>query len=237
MENVREVVTRNLLKLRKKNKLTQAELAEKLNYSDKAVSRWESGEVVPDVETLNKIAEVYQVELSALFDADLDTENMVKLTKAQTANRVAIVCLGISIVWLIAVVAYIYIYTFNGFSAWQSFIYAVPATFLIGFIFNRKWGSTIGIYVFSSLFLWTGIAALYVALLKYDVWLVFILGIPIQAIVILYSQVRRGKKIKKIQNAQKERTQLKPAREKKAGTGKKAGAEKVKAEEEKTEKN
>jgi transcriptional regulator with XRE-family HTH domain len=67
MANVKETVRENLVKLRKEHKWTQMELAEKIGYSDKAISRWETGEVNPDIETLDKLAELYEVDISVLF--------------------------------------------------------------------------------------------------------------------------------------------------------------------------
>ena len=64
MENVKAIVSQNLLRLRKENNLTQAELAKRINYSDKAISRWEAGEVVPDLETIYALSEVFDVPIS-----------------------------------------------------------------------------------------------------------------------------------------------------------------------------
>ena len=58
---VKETVKDNLVRLRREHKLTQLELSEKINYSDKAISRWETGEVTPDVETLEQLARLYDV--------------------------------------------------------------------------------------------------------------------------------------------------------------------------------
>ena len=68
MKNIREIVAGNLLALRKENKLTQIELAKMINFSDKAVSRWENGEVLPDLETLERVAKVYRVPLTYLME-------------------------------------------------------------------------------------------------------------------------------------------------------------------------
>ena len=68
MENIKEVIKDNLIKLRKDNKLTQLELAQKIGYSDKAISRWETGETTPDVETLNSLASLYNVPISFFFE-------------------------------------------------------------------------------------------------------------------------------------------------------------------------
>ena len=59
MENLKDVIRENLINLRKEHKLTQIDLAKKINYSDKAISRWENGDVLPDVEILNSICNVY----------------------------------------------------------------------------------------------------------------------------------------------------------------------------------
>ena len=48
-KDVKPIIAENLTMLRKKKGITQAELAERLDYSDKAVSRWEHGETLPDI--------------------------------------------------------------------------------------------------------------------------------------------------------------------------------------------
>ena len=63
MNDLNFIIAKNLTELRKKNGLTQAELAEKLNYSDKAVSKWEKGESLPGIEVLYKLGELYGVSL------------------------------------------------------------------------------------------------------------------------------------------------------------------------------
>ena len=55
-----------IAELRKENKMTQAELAEKLNVTDKAVSRWESGVGLPDVNTIEPLAEILGVSIAEI---------------------------------------------------------------------------------------------------------------------------------------------------------------------------
>ena len=66
MENIREIIGENLASLRKEAKLTQLELAEKFNYSDKAVSKWEKGDTIPDIETLYNLCQFYGVTIDYL---------------------------------------------------------------------------------------------------------------------------------------------------------------------------
>ena len=68
MENLNLIIGNNIKDLRKANGLTQEELAKKLNYSNKAISRWESGEVVPDVETLNRLCEIFNIPIANIFE-------------------------------------------------------------------------------------------------------------------------------------------------------------------------
>ena len=65
-EDIKLIIANNIAKFRKEAKLTQAELAEKLNYSDKAISKWERGESLPDVIILNQIAQVFGITLDSL---------------------------------------------------------------------------------------------------------------------------------------------------------------------------
>ena len=67
MENVKAIIAKNLVELRKSKRMTQQELAEKLNYSDKAISRWEHAETLPDIETLCKVCEIYGVKFEYLL--------------------------------------------------------------------------------------------------------------------------------------------------------------------------
>ena len=53
--NVKQTIAKNLVELRRRHRFTQQELAQRLNYSDKAISRWEHAETLPDIETLCRV--------------------------------------------------------------------------------------------------------------------------------------------------------------------------------------
>ena len=69
MENLEQIVAQNLIELRKAKGWTQAELAEKINYSDKSVSKWERGETLPDTAILPDLAEVLETTVDNLLCA------------------------------------------------------------------------------------------------------------------------------------------------------------------------
>lgn len=56
-----------LLELRKKSRLTQDELAKKAFVTRQAVSRWETGETVPNVDTLKLLSKLYNVSINTLL--------------------------------------------------------------------------------------------------------------------------------------------------------------------------
>ena len=61
MEDLKIVIGKNIQFLRKKQNLTQQDLADKLNYTAKAISKWERGDSIPELETLILIAKEFNV--------------------------------------------------------------------------------------------------------------------------------------------------------------------------------
>lgn len=89
-----EVIIKNLITLRKTNNLTQKELALKLSYSDKVISKWERGESLPDINALDKIAKFYQVKVDDLMHEknikETKLDNTVNLKEIHVPNRLLI---------------------------------------------------------------------------------------------------------------------------------------------------
>ena len=61
---------KNIVKLRKDNNLTQDELAEKLFVTRQTVSNWETGKNYPDLETIVKISDEFNIPLDELLKED-----------------------------------------------------------------------------------------------------------------------------------------------------------------------
>ena len=120
--SIREIIAQNLITLRKRNNLKQTDLAKKINYSDKAISRWENGEVLPDVETLETIAKVYGVSTSYLIEQH-DEEEKQNATNRPSKNDVLMHILSLCVVWTIVAIVFVYIQTFKGVAPWQLFLW------------------------------------------------------------------------------------------------------------------
>jgi len=71
---------------RKKINLSQAELAQKVSISPQAVGKWERGESMPDITTLNRLAEIFGVDLNYFSDNSQTTEKKIN-TKGSTGDE------------------------------------------------------------------------------------------------------------------------------------------------------
>jgi len=192
MENIKEIIGKNLAALRKSSKMTQQELAARLNYSDKAISRWEHAETLPDIETLCRVCEIYGVKFEYLLQAEQPTgkKNPYVIEK-NIGNKIAITGIAIFSVWLIATLIYVYADIVAGNNFWQVFIWAIPVSCLVALICNRLWGTRLIGYILFSLMSWSLILSVYTYLIDYNPWMLFLMGIPIQMIIILSASVKK----------------------------------------------
>ena len=195
MDDLKFIISSNLVRLRKHNKLTQGELATHMNYSDKSVSKWETGETTPSIEILKKLADFYNVKVDDLLDKNFTPEK-TSTKKERHYSRVIISLLGIMCAWLIAVIAFVFTNVINKTATqpWMLFIFPIPITFILAIIFNAIWGKPVFTYVFISCLTWSILLTFYLSFLAYanlNIWMTFLIGAPIQVIVILWSRIRK----------------------------------------------
>lgn len=193
MKTIKEILVENLINLRKSHKLTQLELSEKVGYSDKAISRWEHGEVLPDITTLERLAEIYGVSFTSLFEENLNIQKEKNKT-SQSTNKILISLLSIFSVWVMIIICYIVFKLTIKESIWELFVVGVPLSFLLATIFTSVWSKKRYAFLCGSFLLWTILATIFFTLLKYNLWMVFILGAPIQVILILCMGFKSSKK-------------------------------------------
>ncbi len=201
MKNLKEIVGANLTELRKREGLTQIELADKFNYSDKSISKWEKGDTLPDLETLNELCKFYGVSLDYLVSdgKKTDKKQFIKSKHRYNPNAIAITCILASIIWLIATIAYVYIILQNNINYWMIFIWAIPATCIVLSISNiRYFQNKIFNLVVSSIFIWSLITSIfltvYLSPIGQAIWPLFIVGIPLEITIILWSTIKRTQK-------------------------------------------
>lgn len=182
-------IAHNISSLRKSCGMTQLQLAEKLNYSDKAVSKWESGASLPDITVLKQIADFFGVTVDSLI-----SEGIVIEEKKPDNKRVHLVIslLSVMLVFLIATVVYVPLELVQVSSyKWLPFVWAIPVSMVVGLIFNTIWGNRRMNYLIISVMMWTLLLAFYLTFIVYNPFHIFVLGVPGQVIICLWSAMNK----------------------------------------------
>ncbi|MCI1245180.1 MAG: helix-turn-helix domain-containing protein [Bacilli bacterium] len=192
MDELRAIVSENLSSLRKAKHLTQQELADRIGYSDKSVSKWELGKAIPTVDILKQFADFYGVTVDFLITAQSaqQRDKALKGDQKTNNNRIIIIAMVATFVWFTAACVYASS-ILNGLGNWWSaFVWAIPASILTtGFLIFWFWGKTINFYICSSLFIWAFLTAVCIQLAFYpphqQLWYIYFVGIPLQIGIIL----------------------------------------------------
>ena len=195
MRDVRQIIAENLIELRKMNKLTQLELAEKLNYSDKAISKWERAESLPDVEILCQIADLYGVSLDYLVTKDHEEATLeYKISKERAnVNKTIITWLSVFSAVLLVVLSYFLVLTITKHNLWILFVWMVPLCSTLLLIFNCIWGKRKYRYIILSVLMWSMLTSFALQFMQYNIWLIYLLGIPGEIIIFLISRLGKLK--------------------------------------------
>ena len=198
MENIKSNVAKNIAELRILNNMTQLELAEKLNYSDKTISKWERGESTPDITVLVAIADLFGVTLDHL----VKSENVEKTAdehknKEAKYNRRAISYVAEGGGWIISIFAFIIttLITNQTTFQWLYFVYALPVVLIVKLIFNSIWFNPRHNYLIISALMWSILATVHITFLYFtvDVSLIYLLGIAGQIVIVLTSYINKPK--------------------------------------------
>ncbi len=191
MEEIRTVIANNLMNLRKASKMTQLELAEKLNYSDKAISKWERGESLPDVILLKQIADMYNVSIDYMMQAHTFDEAKKHKPKAKLNNKLIITLLSCLVVWVCAVIIYVNLTLIVKINYWIIWVWALPITAIVLIVFSSIWGKRWQVLTSVSILVWSLLASCYLQFLKYNIWTIFLLGIPLQLATLLWGKMKK----------------------------------------------
>ncbi|MBO5783216.1 MAG: helix-turn-helix transcriptional regulator [Clostridia bacterium] len=199
------IIAENMAKYRKAANLTQSELAERLNYSDKSISKWEQGNGMPDIFVLYKLAELYGVTVNDFF-CKYEKQAPMPHTNGRLFSRLMILIMSVGLCWLVAVTAFVAVKILAPqFSySWLFFIYALPATCIVATVLGAVWKFFPVREISVSALIWTLLLSVCLTVTATiegaeNVALIFLLGIPLQILVVLWFFFRRkvGKKNKK----------------------------------------
>ena len=205
-QKLRRQIGANIAAYRKRQGLTQAGLAEKLNYSDKAVSKWERGESAPDVVTLVDIAEQLHVSVNELLEdpnelpadsgsrVEKTMERVVQRALKRKANKNIILGLSSILVWFVAVLCFVVLSSVEIDFSWLALVYAIPANCIVMLSLRSAWKDFRWNRALISGIMWGSLVSLYITLLilgGINIWKMFLLGIPGQIAILLWFRLFR----------------------------------------------
>ena len=210
-EKLKLQIGANIAAYRKNAGLTQVGLAEKLNYSDKAVSKWERGDSIPDVLTLMALAEQFEITVNDLLvDPNaLPSDSDSKLEKAMTqvsekalkrkANKSVILALSTTLVWFVALLVFVVMSSFELLDpySWLIFFYAIPANAIVLLSLRSAWHDFRWNQMLISLIVWGSLLSIFMVIYvayNYNFWKIFLLGIPGQIAIFLWFRMFRPMK-------------------------------------------
>ena len=185
--NWKETLATNLASLRREKGLTQAELGEKINYSDKSVSKWERGEGVPDLQVMVTLSELYGVSVDAMIGREKAGEQAASCGRTRAADRTFLMIVTQSIIWLLAIVLFsaFLLFAKEMPKKWLVFIYAVPVSCLCAGVYFTAWKLYAWAYGAFSCVMWLACVAAQVTLGARFATMIYIIGAIVQLVSVI----------------------------------------------------
>ncbi len=192
MDALKQTVAKNITALRTASKLTQLELGNNLSYSDKAISKWERGEAIPDAYVLLKMSELFGVSVDYILTPHEENADIPLPVKKQPINRIVLTLIALVGVYTVATLAYVILHILDiELPIIYQYSFNVAAILLV--VFNSLWGNpkfnliTVSLLVNSIIFT---VYFLFLTL-SYNWWELLLLCIPAETIVILCFMLRK----------------------------------------------
>ena len=183
---LRKTVAKNIAQYRKAHHDTQLDLATKLNYSDKSVSKWERGESLPDVYILSQIAELYGVSVSALIG------EIQPPKESKPHYHMFILLLSLALTMAVATLLFsMFMICKVDDPAWMFFVYALPVCSIICIVFTSLWWGILWQGVSVSALIWTLGLSLYLSFELENVSLIFLVCAALQVLTLLWEGFRK----------------------------------------------
>lgn len=197
---VNQIVGENIAKYRKQMDMTQIELAEHLNYSDKAVSKWERGESIPDIDVLLQICDIFSISMNDLcYQKKVETTNQIISSKKLKHTYVSLLSVGLC--WLVATIVFTLLLIFANEldGKWLAFIYAIPISGIVLVVLNSKWGKRFWNTIYVSIVVWGTLLSICLTINSSSINWLYLIGIPLEILTIIWF-LFKSKIVEKIHN-------------------------------------
>ena len=190
--DLREITAKNITALRTARKMTQLELGEALSYSDKAISKWERGEAVPDAYVLVELSRLFGVSVDWILSPHTEDEPAPRPNADRDKIHLVITLISFLGVFFAATVAFVTMaITWQAY--WQIFIYALPVALIVLLVFNSLWGRPGRNFPIIGLLVASAVLVAYIACLPRSYWLLFVILAPAELMVLLSRFLLRKK--------------------------------------------
>lgn len=193
LSELKLIAASNIIKLRTGAGLTQAELGEKLNYSDKTISKWERGEAIPDAYVLTQMAEIFGVTVDYLLsshDAWESPEQQAARQEEAGYSVNMIIAISVLGVWTMALTIFVLLWLFD-IILWETFIVALPVSILTYMVLICVFRRRQHLQFVIAAFVLSMFILLYFTLPMQKPWQLFLIAIPAEIIVFLSCNIRR----------------------------------------------
>lgn len=147
---IRKNFSNNLVRLRKLKKLNQNDLAKEFNYSNKAISKWETGETIPDIVMLKQIADFFQITLDEL----ITSENICK-EKEKRKKRKLITYASAGLSYLVAAIVFLILEICHVPNSYLCFLIAIPTSAIVLIVFTKLWFEKIYLFFSILILIWS----------------------------------------------------------------------------------
>ncbi len=191
MGDLKYITASNIIHLRQKNDMTQAQLGEKLGYSDKSVSKWERAEAIPDAYVLKKMSELFGVTVDYLLDEHEEWEPVAEQPQ-RSYSRSAILWLSVVSIWTAALLIFIIGWILEK-NLWLTFIFALPVTLVTLLVLNSVWKKGKRNFYIVATLVASIIVLIYLSFFDKNWWQLFLLLVPAELIVFIAFKIKKSK--------------------------------------------
>ncbi len=195
MEDLKLVFASNLIRLRTGAGLKQTELGEKLNYSDKSISKWERAEALPDAAVLKKMAEIFGVTVDYLLTGhdQWEPSEDTNVRRALTFSTTMVTGVAIASIWTLALLTFVILWLL-GETEWLILIWAIPVSLVTLLVFNSVWNAGRNNRFIVAGLVFSVILLVYLSLLSSNPWQLFLLVVPAEIVVFLSFRIKKNRR-------------------------------------------
>ena len=163
-EEIRNNFSKNLLALRKSKGLSQAQLADTLSYTFKAVSKWENNETIPDIATLSAIADYFSITVDELIS---DKDVVYISNKKRNHRRITLSSIGICVV--VSLLIYLALLLTNTPKSYVALPCILISSGIVYLVFSALWFRKYHVFLATTMIIW-GVALVTLFIMDFVYW-------------------------------------------------------------------